>query len=243
MQTTGAHQMPNEADPRNLARRLLFRELDYGGIARVSGAAVTRNLPVGATLFTQSDEPTHVHFIVSGVVKLTQSTESGSRFVLTYRGPGSLLGCFAVFGSSPHVYTALGVKDTCVLSWTASAFESCLRQNPAISRNAMMIVSADANEAFQRVREFASEQVEQRIAHTIQRVATVFFSDTDNPANYWLPLSRQDIAEMSGATLFTVSRVMTVWEKLGILQSGRQRFKLLDGASLAARAEAQAKCS
>ena len=88
-----------------------------------------------------------------------------------------------------------------------------------------MIVAKDANEAFERVREFAREQVEQRMAHTIQRVATVFFSDTDNPANYWLPLSRQDIAEVSGATLYTVSRVMSRWERLGILQSGRERFR------------------
>ena len=194
-------------------------------------------LAVGTTLFSQSDEPTQVHFIVGGVVKLTQSLENGSRFVLTYLGPGSLLGCLAVFGSSPHVYTGLAVKDTCVLSWTASAFESCLRQDPAFSRNAMMIVSAHANEAFQRVTEFAHEQVEQRIAHAIQRAATVFFSDTRNPANDWLPLSRQDIAEMSGATLFTASRVMREWERLGILQSGRKRFKLLDRVGLASRAD------
>ena len=78
-----------------------------------------------------------------------------------------------------------------LLSWTAATFEGCLRQFPAISRNAIVIVAKDANKAFERVREFAREQVEQRMAHTIQRVATVFFSDTDNPANYWLPLSRR----------------------------------------------------
>jgi CRP/FNR family transcriptional regulator, nitrogen oxide reductase regulator len=228
--------MSNETDPSSLARRLLFRELDFNVIARVSGAAVTREMPAGTILFSQSNEPTQVHFIVSGVVKLSQSTENGPRFVLTYRGPGSLLGCLAVFGSKPHVYTALAVKDTCVLSWTAAGFEGCLRQCPAISRNALMIVSEHANEAFQRVREFASDQVEQRIARAIQRSETVFFSDIGNPANYWLPLSRQDIAEMSGATLFTASRVMKEWERLGILQSGRRRFKLLDRAGLASRA-------
>src|SRR5512133_2382206 len=174
MQTSGARQMSNETDPSSLARRRLFRELDFNVIARVSGAAVTREMPAGTILFSQSNEPTQVHFIVSGVVKLSQSTENGPRFVLTYRGPGSLLGCLAVFGSKPQVYTALAVKDTCVLSWTAAGFEGCLRQFPAISRNALMIVSEHANEAFQRVREFASDQIEQRIARAIQRSATVF---------------------------------------------------------------------
>ena len=46
MQTSGARQMSNETDPSSLARRLLFRELDFNVIARVSGAAVTREMPV-----------------------------------------------------------------------------------------------------------------------------------------------------------------------------------------------------
>jgi hypothetical protein len=135
--------MSNETDPSSLARRLLFRELDFNVIARVSGAAVTREMPAGTILFSQSNEPTQVHFIVSGVVKLSQSTENGPRFVLTYRGPGSLLGCLAVFGSKPHVYTALAVKDTCVLSWTAAGFEGC------------RCLRKYSRRAIQRVREFA----------------------------------------------------------------------------------------
>ncbi len=229
----GTRQMLSEIDLRDLGRHLLFRELDQASLSRVVGAATTRKLPPGSILFSQSDEPTEVHFIVSGAVKLLQAGAHGPPLVSTYCGPGSLLGCFTAFGAKAHVYTASAVGDVLVLSWSASSFEACLRQYPPISRNAMMIVSGEAQEGFERVREFASEHVEQRVAHIIGRLARVFESDSGNAANVWLPLSRQDLAEMSGATLFTVSRIMTAWEKLGILQSGRQRFRILDAEGLA----------
>jgi len=46
------------------------------------------------------------------------------------------------------------------------------------------------------------------------------------------PLSRQDIAEMTGSTLYTVSRTLREWERQGLVVSGRQRVVLRDPACL-----------
>jgi CRP-like cAMP-binding protein len=51
-------------------------------------------------------------------------------------------------------------------------------------------------------------------------------------------LSRQDIAELSGATLYTVSRTLRAWEKDGVVESGRQRVVVRDLGRLARRSEA-----
>ena len=53
------------------------------------------------------------------------------------------------------------------------------------------------------------------------------------------PLSRQDIAEMTGTTLHTVSRIMSAWEAAGLVESGRQRIVVRDAIRLSSVAEGQ----
>jgi CRP-like cAMP-binding protein len=47
------------------------------------------------------------------------------------------------------------------------------------------------------------------------------------------PVTRQDIAEMIGTTLFTVSRVLSAWESRGLVQTGRQKIVVADIDALA----------
>ena len=51
------------------------------------------------------------------------------------------------------------------------------------------------------------------------------------------PISRQDIAEMTGATLYTVSRVIAKWESEGLVATGRQKIAIRDPHRLTLRAE------
>ena len=51
------------------------------------------------------------------------------------------------------------------------------------------------------------------------------------------PISRQDIAEMTGTTLHTVSRTLSAWEQQGLVESGRQRIVLRDPHRLFTLAE------
>jgi len=41
-----------------------------------------------------------------------------------------------------------------------------------------------------------------------------------------LPITRQDLAEMTGTTLFTVSRILSQWETQGLILSGREKITI-----------------
>jgi CRP-like cAMP-binding protein len=51
------------------------------------------------------------------------------------------------------------------------------------------------------------------------------------------PISRQDIAEMTGTTLHTVSRLLSAWEESGLVKSGRQKVTVLEPHRLLLLAE------
>ncbi len=94
---------------------------------------------------------------------------------------------------------------------------------PPLARNAMRHMSARMQEMQNRVRELSTERVERRIANTLLRLANQ--TGVKSPAGVLInvALTRQDIAEMTGTTLYTVSRTLSRWEQEGIVESGRER--------------------
>jgi CRP-like cAMP-binding protein len=68
--------------------------------------------------------------------------------------------------------------------------------------------------------------VDQRIAHALLRLAERGGFAGNDTAAIEFPLTRQDLAAMCGATLYTVSRVLTAWEKAGYVTTYRQRVNI-----------------
>ena len=86
-----------------------------------------------------------------------------------------------------------------------------------------------------------------RVAHVVvderQLGLLVAWKRTDEGFLIDFPLSRQDIAEMTGTTLHTVSRLMTAWEEKGLVRSGRQKVTVVDQHRLLALAEGRTERS
>jgi CRP-like cAMP-binding protein len=94
-------------------------------------------------------------------------------------------------------------------------------------------------ETHTRVLEMSTQQVERRVAHALLRLARQAGRKVEQSVEIDFPISRQDIAEMTGTTLHTVSRTLSAWERQGLIESGRQRIVLRDPHRLFALAEDQ----
>jgi len=78
-----------------------------------------------------------------------------------------------------------------------------------------------------RYRELATERVEQRIASALLRLAAQTGEKAGKETIIELSFSRQDLAEMTGTTLYTVSRLLSEWERREIITTGRERIRIL----------------
>ncbi|MES1149275.1 MAG: Crp/Fnr family transcriptional regulator, partial [Bradyrhizobium guangdongense] len=97
---------------------------------------------------------------------------------------------------------------------------------PALATNTLQTVGARLQETHTRVLEMSTQQVEQRVAHALLRLAKQSGKKLDHGVEIDFPISRQDIAQMTGTTLHTVSRILSGWEQLGLIEGGRQRIIL-----------------
>src|SRR3546814_1088222 len=90
----------------------------------------------------------------------------------------------------------------------------------------LRIIGRRLMETQDRVRELSTQPAQRRIAHAVLRLARQAGHDTREGRAIEFPLRRKDVADISGTTLHTVSRVLTAWEKTGILTSHNRRLTL-----------------
>jgi CRP-like cAMP-binding protein len=90
--------------------------------------------------------------------------------------------------------------------------------------NIMREIATHMTEALSRVRELTTERVGQRLARTLVRLAELCGRRTADGIQIEYAVTRQELAELTGTTLYTVSRTLSQWEDGGLLSSSGRRL-------------------
>lgn len=215
----------------------LFSSLPPPALEEVAGAARVRRLRPGDAFFREGESAESFFVIQTGSVKLTQVTPEGHQIVLRLIGPGDAFGGVAAFGGAAYPVTAEAVTEVAALEWPGAVMARLMERHPRLALNALRFVADRLHELQVRYRQLATERVERRIARALVRLVQQAGRRTEAGVLIDLPLSREDIAQMTGTTLFTVSRVVSRWEADGILEAGRQRIIVRNPHALMAVAD------
>lgn len=190
--------------------------------------AVSRRYAAGSTVFEQGQPAEHFFVLLHGRLRVTRVTPTGQQTVVRMVNPGDLFGIARALQRPDYPGTSTAVVESIALAWPMSAWDGILERHPALAVNAMQTMGGRLQEAHARIQELATEEVERRVAHAVLRLAGQ--SGKKEPAGIRIdfPVSKQDIAEMTGTTLHTVSRVLSAWEDAGLVEGGRQKLLVKD---------------
>jgi CRP/FNR family transcriptional regulator, nitrogen oxide reductase regulator len=225
--------MSDPAPVRLLQQVALFRGLDAVELSAVARAARPLERERGMYFFQQGTKADIFFVLQRGQVKLTQSTPEGQKVLLGFVGAGQAFGPAALDGQTYPV-SAQAVRWCKVLAWRGPTMAGLMEKHPRIALNAVHDLTVAVFELQQRYRELATERVERRIAHALIRLAAQAGWKTDEGVLIDMPLSHQDLAEMTATTLYTVSRVLRAWKKDGLVDIGRQRVAIIEPDGLMA---------
>ncbi len=221
----------------SLGRVALFAALDENALRDIAEAARTRSVPGGGIFFHEGDAADAFFLVRAGSVKLTQLTPEGHRVVMRLLAPGDAFGGVAAFGGATYPITAEAVTDTTALEWQGPVMHGLMERHPRLAMNALRFVAARLHELQVQYRQLATEKVEQRVARALLRLVRQSGRRVAEGILIDLPLSREDIAQMTGTTLYTVSRIISRFEADGILDAGRQRLVIRNPHALTAAAD------
>lgn len=216
---------------------MLFRELEPAQVQQVLAAARLQKQSDGSFFFMEGDPARSSYALVAGKVRLSQVTPDGQQVILGYIGPGREFGIIAALGELSYPVSAQAVGDSQALVWPSEKLNELMDTFPRITRNALYIMARQIREFQARIRELSTQRVERRIARTLLRLAQQSGVRTEAGVRIELPLTRQDLAEMSGTTLYTVSRTLSQWEAQGMVVSGREQVTISQPHALVHLAE------
>lgn len=186
-----------------------------------------RAVEAGGHLFLQEESAEYLYILLSGRVKLCQISVDGQQVNVRTILPGELFGGIgAVTPGARYPVCAQALEDSAALAIPGTAFRQFLTERPYLAFGLMRLMTTYIREMQARYREMATEKAEQRIARVLLRLAGQAGKGVEQGVMIELSFSRQDLAEMAGTTLYTVSRTLSAWEKQGTIITGRERIIL-----------------
>ena len=214
----------NELQRQLIRQSSLFKDASPAGFEKVLQAGVTRSVEEESFFFMQGDVATHAYVLLEGRVKMLQVTPNGQQITLRLITPGQTFAGIALLRpEAGYPVTAQAAEDSLAMGWNTEDLRRLAGQEPSISLNTMQLMHGYIMELQSRQQSLVAGRVEQRIACNLLKLAAQTGKKVEGGVLIDLPLTRQDIAEMSGTTLFSVSRILNDWERQGLLKIGRER--------------------
>lgn len=190
------------------------------------------------TIVFGQDEEAHSFFLLlDGHIRVVRTTPDGAQVIARYISEGELFGIAAAIGRDTYPASAVAAVDCVALVWPTALWPQLSARFPAFGAGAYRTVGSRLQETQARVVELSTERVEQRIAHALLRLINQSGRKTDEGIEIAFPITREDIAEMTGTTLHSVSRLLSAWESEGLVAGGRQRVTVRDAHTLLLVAE------
>ncbi|RWG22876.1 MAG: Crp/Fnr family transcriptional regulator [Mesorhizobium sp.] len=226
----------------NLDRSLIaglgvFEGTTAADLDRIVGQARSMRIARDQPVFEQEQDAHSFFLLLDGHVRVVKSTPDGHEVTVRYISPGELMGIASALGRTTYPANAIAAVDCVVLAWPSQLWPAFATSFPNFSANTYKTVGSRLQDAHTRVIEMATEQVEQRVAHALLKLVKQSGKKTEEGLLIDFPLSRQDVAEMTGTTLHTVSRLLSAWEDQGLVKSGRQRVVVVEPHKLLVVAE------
>jgi CRP-like cAMP-binding protein len=215
----------------------LFAGLGPEELDEILREARSARYPKNSAVFEQGEEAHSFFVLLHGHVRASKITPAGEQVVVRYVAPGETFGVAPAIGLQHYPATATAVDDSVALAWPSAAWPRLVARFPQIATNTLQTIGSRLQETHTRVIEMSTQQVEQRIAHALLRLAKQAGRKLEHGIEIDFPISRQDIAQMTGTTLHTVSRTLSGWEQRGLIESARQRIVLREPHQLLVLAE------
>ena len=219
--------------PEQLKQVVGLQSATLDDLQRIIDDSVTRAIEEGSFLFMQGDTAEFLYVLMRGQVKLLQSNPSGQRVNLRTIHPWQMFGALGVVrAAAAYPVSAQAMEDSVALAVRSGLLQEMLKTRPSLALDLMDLMTGYIQEIQSRYRELATERVEQRVANAVLRLASQVGNRGEGSSSIELSVSRQELAEMTGTTLYTVSRLLSEWQRHGVIEAGRERIRIVEPHAL-----------
>ena len=208
----------------------LFRRLDETQLEAIAAVSAMRQFGKGELIILAEEEGDALFVIEEGQVKVSLIHEDGREVIFSFLGPGEVFGELALLDGKPRSANVVASAPTRLLMLRRAGFLHLLAATPQIAVSLLEELAARLRRTDQQVEGLALFNVASRLAKTLLRLALERGVETTEGLALQDQLTHQQLANMTGSTRETVSRVLKQLEDQGyIARHGQQILILKEG--------------
>ncbi len=209
----------------------LFRDLGPRERKEIQGHFHEQRVERDQFLFLEGDAAEYVYVVLEGTIKIVKQAPSGKELILEVFAPGEVFGG-ATLMMDRHPASAVSMEPGMVLCLPRGDYHALLKRFPPIAFQIITLLRHRLAEAHQVIRGLAAERVETRVARLLFKLADKTGVPAEGGTRLGLQLTRQDIADMVGCTLETAIRVLSRWQKDGLIKTEEGVITILNRQEL-----------
>ncbi len=203
----------------------IFSTLSESHLDMLANKAEEFTYKNGEYIFYEGDPPDWLCIVKEGNVKAVKYLEDGKEIIIHVFMPGDIFGELAILDRRPYPASAQSMGQTKILKLH---YNYCLELCEKVPEVRMRLIQSmgEKQRGFVGQLEAAlTTRVEKRIANTLMKLAST--GDSKGVTNINLHLTRKDIANMVGTTIETTIRIMSRFQKEGIIESTKEGITIL----------------
>jgi|SRR5579864_845641 len=214
---------PTQGDLDQLTHCGLFRGLSDDELWDVRRSARTCTAARGEVCFLQGSRADAMYVLTSGTIKLVWTDADGRPVIVRVIEPPEPFGYVGMFDGGTHRVSAEAVQDSRFVAWDFETMNRFMRAHPAIMRNGLQLLATCVEQNWERFHDLVTTRIERRIARTLLRLVHYPADfDAGAPARI-VVLLHQDLADLIGTNMYTVSRILCRWKRRHVIETLRGR--------------------
>ena len=194
-------------------------------------ATSKRKMAKGSSLYVAGDAFESLYAVRSGAFKTVGVSRHGDEKVTGFHLPGELLGLDAI-NSGSHSFNAVALEDSEVCVIPFQRLERLAMTIPALQHQLLRLLSGDISRDHGLMLLLGSMTAEQRVAAFLlslsKRHQRLGFSAT----HFMLRMTREEMGNYLGLTLETVSRLMSRFQREGLIGLQQRDIEIKNSAAL-----------
>ena len=207
----------------------LFEGLNDHELKALADTTLTRTFPKDNVIILAEDRGDTLFVIQSGRVKVSIVSEDGREVILSTLGEGDFFGDMSLLDGKPRSANVTATEETALLMLRRDDFIRLIQTIPQIAIKLLAVLAGRLRKTDRKIEGLALSDVTGRITQTLLQLAEDQGAYTGEGILIRNRPTHQELANMSGTTRETVSRVLKLLENQGyIAYRGRDLIILKD---------------
>jgi len=212
-----------------------LKALNKDELLRMADCKTSYTIKKGEPIFEEGESVNGIFCVKDGVCKLSKLSANGKDQIVKLVKPGELLGQRSLISDEPANLSAVALEDMEVCFIPKSEIMGFFNENNQFSMNVMKTICGDLKDADDHMVSMAQKSVKERLAETLLDLEDTFGKNDDGTLH--IQLSREELAGMIGTATESCIRLLSEFNKSGLIDLVGKKIAIVDRNKLKRMAE------